>query len=171
MRLAKSKDETRILCNFFVCRSSFQVSMDIKNLPQPEGNSRQNLAINKHQRIAAGVAHAPVSVTSLDGVFRTKSTMKKCQQNCQQNCQQRSTTGVRVESKRSSSVLDLSSSFFGQKSRGEGRRFRPSPPSNSLSRTDSRRLYPGSAFSASIILPGSRFVAPDSPSGACPVRS
>ena len=128
MGLAKSKVKTRNLCNFFVCRSSFQVSMDIKNLPQPQGNTRQNLAPTKHQRIAAGISCAPASGTSLDAVFRTKKRSKKCQQNCQQNCQQRCTTGVRVESNRGSPVLGASSSFFGRKSRGEGRRFRPSPP-------------------------------------------
>jgi hypothetical protein len=104
--------------------SSSQLRMTLNNLPPPQGDNRPDLAAAKLRRISAVVTHAPASVTSLDAVFRIKNRVKKCQQ----NCQQKSSRGVRREFGTSSPVLFESSPISVPKTRGEGRRFRPSPP-------------------------------------------
>ena len=101
--------------------SSFPVSMNSRILSLPQDNYGPSFAYAKHRRISAGIFHPPV-FNDIGG--RSKLRPKKCQQ----NCQQKSSRGVRGEFSTSSPVSLESSPISVPKTRGEGRRFRPSPP-------------------------------------------
>lgn len=84
----------------------------------------------KHRRISGSVFHAPAAN---DVVERPKNSRKKCQQKCQQ-------ISTRVAQGQNLTVPPaplVNTSISVPTGRGEGRRFRPSPPALTASAAES----------------------------------
>ena len=121
-----------ILPKKFAWRSSTLLSMYLRiflTKRAQSGEAPLPSDANGYSPVLGGESPRRLALIHAKQAENPKERRKKCQQNCQQNCQQRGTTGVQGEVPKRYAGVIREHEFFRAKTQGEGRRFRPSPPS------------------------------------------